>query len=93
MSQRLHVATSQRHDVWSAMQKSTIRNVVTFQRRNVSTSRRQHEICNSSFIARMVRNAGHREAYERGHGIPEQSDTDFEEVPGICIVSHFWILE
>ena len=26
---------------------------------------------------------------ERGHGIPEQSDTEFEEVPEICTVSHF----
>ena len=27
--------------------------------------------------------------YEQGHGIPEQNDTDFDEVPGICTVSHF----
>ena len=92
-SRRPHVATSQRHDVGSKMQKSTIRNVVTFQRRDVSTSRRQHGICTSSFKARMVRNARHREAYELGHGIPEQSDANFEEVTVICTVSHFWILE
>ena len=36
-----HVATSRRHNVRSTMQKSTIRNVVTFQRRDVSTSRRR----------------------------------------------------
>ena len=36
-----HVATSQRHDVRSTMQKSTIRNVVTFQRRDVATSQRR----------------------------------------------------
>ena len=35
-----HVATSQRHDVESTMQKSTSRNVVTSQHRDVSTSRR-----------------------------------------------------
>ena len=29
-------------------------------------------------------------AYERRHGIPEQSDTDFAEVPGICTVFHFF---
>ena len=93
-SRRPHVAMSQRHDVMSTMQKSTIRNVVTFQRREVSTSRRQHGIRTSSFKARMVQNErGHREAYERGHGIPEQSDANFEEVPVICTVSHFWILE
>ena len=50
-------------------------------------------VCTSSFKARMVQKAGHREAYERGHGIPEQSDANFEEVPVICTVSHFWILE
>ena len=92
-SRRLHVATFQRRDVGSTMQKSTIKNVVTSQRRDVATSRRQHGICTSSFKARMVQNGGHREAYERRHGIPEQSDTDFEEVPVICTVSHFWILE
>ena len=36
-SRRLHVATSQRHDVESTMQKSTSRNVVTSQRRDVSS--------------------------------------------------------
>ena len=108
-SRRSNVATSPCHDVRSTMQKSTIRNVVTFQRRDVSTSRRrnvatsqrrdvatsrrQHGICTSSFKARMVRNRGHGEAYERGHGIPEQSDANFEEVPGICTVSRFWKLE
>ena len=35
-----HVATSQRHDVGSTMQKSTSGNVVTSQRRDVPTSRR-----------------------------------------------------
>ena len=46
--QRPHVATSQRHDVGSTMQKSTIRNVVTFQHRDGSTSRR----CNVATSAR-----------------------------------------
>ena len=35
-----HVATLQRHDIGSTMQKSTSRNVATLQRRDVSTSRR-----------------------------------------------------
>ena len=93
-SRRSNVTTSpsrasQRHDVGS-----TIRNVVTLQRRDVSTSQRLHGIYTASFKARVVRNPGYRGVYERGHGIPEQSDTDFEEVPGICTVSHFcWILE
>ena len=90
-SRRPHVATSQRHDVGSTMQKSTSGNVVTSQRRDVSTSRRRIEICTSSFKVRMAQKGGHREAYERRHGIPEQSDTDFEEVPEICTVSQFWI--
>ena len=41
-SRRSNVATSPCHDVRSTMQKSTIRNVVTFQRRDVSTSRRRN---------------------------------------------------
>ena len=92
-SRRLHVATSQHHDAESTMQKSTSRNVVTPQRRDVSTSRHQLEIYISSFKVRMAQKSGDREAYERRHGIPEQSDTDFEEVPEICTVSYFWILE
>ena len=105
-----HVATFQRHDVPTSRRwvnnaevnnqkrrdapTSRRLNIVTLQRRDVSTSRRRHGICTSSFKARVVRNPGDGEAYERGHGIPEQSDTDFEEVPGICTVSHFcWILE
>ena len=43
-SRRPHVATSQRHDVGSTMQKSTIRNVVTFQRRDVSTGSALHHL-------------------------------------------------
>ena len=40
----------------------------------------------------MTQKLGYREAYEQRHGIPEQSDTDFEDLPGICTASHFWIL-
>ena len=90
-SRRPHVATPQCHDVESIMQKSTSGNVVTSQRRDVATSRRQLEICTSSFKVRMAQKSGDQEAHERGHGIREQSDTDFEEVPGICTVFHFWI--
>ena len=91
-SRRLHVATSQRHDVESTMQKSTSRNVVTAQRRDVATSRRQLEICTLSFKVRMAqKSGGRREAYEQRHGIPERSDTDYEGVLGICTVSHSWI--
>ena len=82
-SQRSNVATSPRRDVpmsrrwvnqYRSHQSETSRrlNVATFQRHDVSTSRRQHGICTSSFKEPMVQNGGHREAYERGHGIPEQ---------------------
>ena len=37
MSRRLHVATSQRHDVESTMQKSTSKNVATLQRPDISS--------------------------------------------------------
>ena len=78
-----NVATLQRHDVPTSRRS----NVATFQHRDfgstntevnnqkhrdVATSRRQHEICTSSFKAPMVKKSGHREAYERGYGIAEQ---------------------
>ena len=96
------VTTPQRHDVGSTMQKSTSGNVVTSERRDVSTSQRlnvatlQRRDVNlrsapHHFKVRMDQKLGYREAYERRHGIQEQSDTDFEELPEICTVSHFWI--
>ena len=66
--------------------------VATSPRRDVATSRRQLEICTLSFKVRMVQKSGYREAYKRRHGIPEQSDTDFEEVPGICTVFHCLVI-
>ena len=57
--------------------------VATSPRRDVSS-----KICTSSFKVRMAQKLVHREAYERRHGFPEQSDTDFEEVPGICTAFH-----
>ena len=57
--------------------------VATSPRRDVSL-----KICISSFKVRMAQKLGYREAYERRHGFPEQSDTDFEEVPGICTAFH-----
>ena len=66
--------------------------VATSPRCDVSTLRRQLEIYTLSFKVRMVQKSGYREAYERRHGIPEQSDTDFEEVPGICTVFHCLVI-
>ena len=58
--------------------------VATSPRRDVSS-----KICTSSFKVRMAQKLGYREAYERRHGFPEQSDTNFEEVPGTCTAFHF----
>ena len=58
--------------------------VATSPRRDVSS-----KICTSSFKVRMAQKLGHREAYERRDGFLEQSDTDFEEVPGTCTAFHF----
>ena len=66
--------------------------VATSPRRDVSTSRRRLEICTLSFKVRMVQKSGYREADEQRHGIPEQSDTDFEEVPGIRTVFHSLVI-
>ena len=46
------------------------------------------KICISSFNVRTARKLGHREAYEKRQGIPEQIGTDSEEVPGICTAFH-----
>ena len=81
-----HVATSPRRDVGSTMQKSTMS-----PRRDVTASRSRHvssKICTSSFKVRMALKLGYRETYEERHGFPEQSDTVFEEVPGICTAFH-----
>ena len=90
-SRRPHVATSPRRDAPTSRRWVNNAEVNKWKRRDVPTSRRQLEICTSSFKVRMAQKLGYLEAYERRHGIPEQSDTDFEEVPAICTVSHFWI--
>ena len=74
--------TSQRRDVSTSRRL----NVATLQRCDVSSRSAPHH-----FKVRMDQKLGYREAYERRHIIPEQSDTDFEELPVICTVSHFWI--
>ena len=58
---------------------------------HVATSPRRDvisKICTPSFKVRLAQKLGYREAYERRHGFPEQSDTVFEEVPGICTAFH-----
>ena len=86
-SRRLHVVTYQRRDVGSTMQKSTIRNVATSQRHDVSTgSAPRHLKHEWSGIE------GIRRRTNEGTEFQSSSDTDFEEVPVICTVSNFWIL-
>ena len=57
--------------------------VATWPRRDVIS-----KICISAFNVRTARKLGYREAYEQRHGFPEQSDTIFEEAPGICTAFH-----
>ena len=81
---RRDVTTSRRHQVTTSGQQcrsQQFSHVATSPRRDVSS-----KICISSFNVRTARKLGHREAYEQRHGVPEQSDTVFEEVPGICTV-------
>ena len=92
-----HVATSPRRDVprsdvTTSGQQCRSQRMGTSRRHHVATSPRRDvssKICTSSFKVRMAQKLWHREAYERRHGFPEQSDTDFEEVPGTCIAFHF----
>ena len=83
-----HIATSQCRDVPTSRLLNVTTSGQQCRSQQVETSRRQLEICTLSFKVRMAHKSGYREAYERRHGIPEQSDTDFEEVPGICTVFH-----
>ena len=71
---------------------------VTSQRRNVSTSRRGNIATSALDLPSIIKSSKGSEFEEMGRrtneGTEFQSsiDTDFEEVPVICIVSHFWIL-
>ena len=88
-SRRSHVMTSQRRDVGS-----TIVQVNKRQRRDVSTSRHQCEFCFPSIKSKWRREfGGIGRRTNEGTEFQSSSDTDFEEVPVICIVSHFWILK
>ena len=100
-SRRPHVATSPRRDVPTSrrlnvatlgqpIQQSTSSNVATSQSRDVATSRRQREIFPPSLKAVRVQNwRGIESCTNEGTEFQSSNDTDFEEVPVICIVSHF----
>ena len=83
-SRRLNVATSQRPDVSTSRRL----NVPTSQRRDVSTGSSPHHLKHQWF---RIQGMGRRT--NEGTEFQSSSDTDFEEVPVICTVSHFWILE
>ena len=67
---------------------------MTSPRRDVSTSQRCDVVTSALDFHPIIlkygwlRNRGYREAYEQRHRLPEQINGDFEEVPGICTVSH-----
>ena len=82
-SRRPHVTT-----LGQPIQKSTIKNVTTSQRRDVSTRSAPHHLKHQWF-----RNQGIGRRTNEGTEFQSSSDTDFEEVTVICTVSHFWILE
>ena len=92
-SRRPHVVTSQRRDVGSTnttVNKQQRRDVATSQHRDVETSRRQREICPPSLkAAKGLEFGGIGRRTKEGTEFQSRSDTDFEEVPVICIVSHF----
>ena len=94
-----HVVTFQRRDVGSTntevnnqkrLDASTSRhlNVATLQHRGVSTGSAPHHLKHQWF-----RIEGIERRTNEGTEFQSSSDTDFEEVPVICTVSHFWILE
>ena len=100
-SRRPHVATSQRRDVGStntevnnkkrhdfSMSRHLNVATLTLQRRDVSTRSAPHHLKHQWFRNRCI---GRRT--NEGTEFQSTSDTDFEEVPVICTVSNFWILE
>ena len=82
-SRRPHVMTFQRRDVGS-----TNTEVNNQKRRDVSTGFAPHHLKHQWF-----RIGGIERRRNEGTELQSSSDTDFEEVPVICTVSHFWILE
>ena len=98
-SRRSNVATSPNRDVptsrrwvnqYRIQQSETSRrpNIATSQRRDVSTGSAPHHLKHQWFI---IEGIGRRT--NNGTEFQSSNDTDFEEVPEICTVSHFWILE
>ena len=98
-SRRSSVATSPSRDVptsrrwvnqYRSQQSKTPRrlNVAMFQRRDVSTRSAPHHLKHQCF-----RMEGIGRRTNKGAEFQSSSDTDFEELPVICTVSNFWILE
>ena len=74
------------------IKKSTGGNVVTLQRRDVATSRRQRELFLSIIKSKWEQNSRgirDRGSYQLGHGIQSSSGIDLYEEPMICIFPRF----
>ena len=88
------VATSPRRDVPTSrrwVNQYNSQQVATSRRGNVATSARDLPSMIKSSKGFRIGGIGRR--MNEGTEFQSSSDTDFEEVPVICIASHFWILK
>ena len=93
-SRRSNVATSPRRDVPTSrrwVNQYNSQQAVTLRRRNVATSAQDLPCIIKSTKGSEFEGIGRRT--NEGTEFQSSSDTDFVEVPLICIVSDFWILE
>ena len=93
-SRRSNIVTSPRRDVPTSrrwVNQYNSQQVATSRRRNVATSARDLPSIIKSDKGFKIRGIGRRT--NEGTEFQSSSDTDFEEVPVICIASHFWILK
>ena len=92
-SRRSNVATSPRRDVPTSQRwvnQYNSQQAATLRRHDVEMSRRQREICPPSLkAAKGSEFGGIGRRTKEGTEFQSRSDTHFEEVPVICIVSHF----
>ena len=99
-SRRPNVATSPRGDAPTSRRRVNNAEVNKWKRRDISTSRRlnmatlqRRDVSSRSVPYHLkyewLRNQGIGRRTNESRGIPEQSDTDYEEVNGICTLSHF----
>ena len=101
-SRRSNVATSPRREVPTSrrwVNQYSSQQVSTSRRRDVSTSRRGNVTTSVRDLPSIIKSSkgfrigGIGRRTNEGTEFQSSSDTDFEEVPVICSVSHFWILK